>query len=192
MRFTDTIKHGLGKVLRPVHAGSDKLASRRLAREKAPQLEVTSAAFATSQPIPQRYTKDGEDVSPPLRWSSPPPGTREVVVICEDPDAPFPKPFLHWMAYGIAPNVTELPEGLGKARDVDAPRLRQLRNSTRSDGWAGPAPPPGHGVHHYHFQVFALSDGLRDFAGHDREELIDAMRGKILAYGDLIGTYERV
>jgi Raf kinase inhibitor-like YbhB/YbcL family protein len=191
MGITDTIKHGIGRMLRPVHAGDDKLAARRLRRASAAELEVTSSAFAPNSPIPKRYTKDGEDVSPPLRWSPPPSGTREIVVIVEDPDAPFPKPHVQWLAHGLAPTTTELPEGLPKTHQVGAPVLRQLRNSDRREGWAGPAPPPGHGVHHYHFQVFALSESIRQFAGHERESLIDAMRGHVLAYGDLVGTYER-
>jgi Raf kinase inhibitor-like YbhB/YbcL family protein len=191
MGITDTIKHGIGKMLRPVHAGDDKLAAKRLKRSSVPELEVSSPAFSPNGAIPKRYTKDGVDVSPPLRWSSPPAGTREIVVIVEDPDAPFPKPYVHWLAHGVAPATTELPEGLPKARDVSTPPLRQLRNSDRREGWAGPAPPHGHGVHHYHFQVFALSEPLRNFVGSEREALVDAMRGHVLAYGDLVGTYER-
>jgi Raf kinase inhibitor-like YbhB/YbcL family protein len=188
MRITETIKHGLGKLLRPVHAGDDKLATRRLQRDRAPELVVTSDGFAPNAPIPTRYTQDGENLSPPLRWSSLPPETREVVLLCEDPDAPLPKPYVHWIACGIPPSMTELPEGV--ARRVPPP-VRQLKNSTRQEGWAGPAPPLGHGPHHYHFQVFALSEPLRGFAGSDRDALVDAMRGHILAYGDLVGTYER-
>jgi Raf kinase inhibitor-like YbhB/YbcL family protein len=191
MGFTASIRHGIGKLLRPVHAGDDKLAARRLRRNAVPELDVTSPAFSPNGPIPKRHTRDGEDLSPPLRWGVPPAGTREVVLIVEDPDAPFAKPYVHWLAYALPPNTTELPEGVSKTREVSLPPLRQLRNSDRREGWAGPAPPSGHGVHHYHIQVFALSEAMRGFAGQDREALLDAMRGHVLAHGVLVGTYER-
>jgi Raf kinase inhibitor-like YbhB/YbcL family protein len=101
------------------------------------------------------------------------------------------KPFVHWIAYGIPPNATGLPEGIPSKHAPPGSRVFQSKNGARTDGYLGPAPPPGHGVHHYHFQVFALSEPLRFQVPPTREALMDAMRGHIVGYGDLVGTYER-
>jgi len=178
-----------GRILRPLRAGDEKLAANKEGRlEHAIRLE--SPAFADGARIPDPFAgKDGR--SPPLRWSGVPAKARELVLICEDPDAPLPKPFVHWTVYDVAPSVTELPEGLPPTGQPLANGAIQGRNSMGRDGWIGPTPPPGHGVHHYHFQLFALDGRLDLEAPVDRDKLVEAMRGRVLATGEIVGTYER-
>jgi Raf kinase inhibitor-like YbhB/YbcL family protein len=153
---------------------------------------VESSIFLNDEAIPARYTGDGEDISPPLRWSGLPPGTREVALICDDPDAPRAEPWVHWVLYGLSPEVLALPEDLPRKESLGFPAgARQGRNDFGSTGYGGPAPPPGHGVHHYHFRVYAL-DAPADVApGATKAELLAAMDGHVLDVGELVGTYRR-
>jgi Raf kinase inhibitor-like YbhB/YbcL family protein len=187
-----SVAHSIGRVLRPLHAGVDKLGSRRLCRDAPPSIDVVSSAFLNGQPIPPRYARDGENLSPPIAWRRTPRTAREIVLLCEDPDAPMAHPFVHWLVIGIPPATVMLPEGFHPS-EVAQPSPVQGKNGLKKDGYAGPAPPPGHGVHHYHFQVFALAEPLALAAGAPvtRETVLDAIRGHILAHGELVGTYER-
>jgi Raf kinase inhibitor-like YbhB/YbcL family protein len=158
-------------------------------------ISVESPAFGHGQPIPQKYTGDGEDVSPQLRWSPVPEGTRQLALICDDPDAPTPQPWVHWVIYGIPAEVTTLPESLPGQSTLDAPAgARQGANSWSSGqtiGYRGPAPPRGHGVHHYHFKLYALDAPLDLPPGADKPTLLKAMEGHVLGQGELVGTYQR-
>src|SRR5690242_2413703 len=114
-------------------------------------IKVRSDAFGENEPIPARFTRDGENVSPPIHWEDLPQGTRELAVIVEDPDAPTAEPFIHWVAYKIPATVPGLGEGVPQqAKPKGAVPGAQGPNSFRTVGYDGPAPPPGHGVHHYH------------------------------------------
>jgi Raf kinase inhibitor-like YbhB/YbcL family protein len=169
----------------------DTLAMNKLG---APQtVAVSSGSFADGEEIPRWYTGDGQNVSPALSWTDLPVGTVSVAVLCEDPDAPTPSPFVHWIAYGLAPNVSSITEGAsGTHRSADEnPSFAEGKNSFGHARFDGPAPPRGHGVHHYHFQVFALDTRLSLHGTPDRGDLISAMRGHVIAAGDLVGTYER-
>lgn len=192
MGIVDTIKHEVGKALRPIRAGHEKVATYRLAALDGHGIRVVSPAFADGAAMPKHFAGDGDDVSPPLSWSDVPAGTREVAVLCEDPDAPFPSPFVHWLVHGLPPDVHALPEGLAKTSVVPGvPSAHQGDNSGRDEGYTGPMPPPGHGVHHYYFQVFALDRRLNLQDSPTRDELVHAMEGHVLAAGTLIGTYLR-
>jgi Raf kinase inhibitor-like YbhB/YbcL family protein len=147
-------------------------------------LILTSPAFPAQSPIPRKYTGEGQDISPPLAWSGVPQDAKELALICEDPDAPPPTPWVHWVAYGIPPTQQGLPEGAHE-------HLTQGQNDFHKTGYAGPMPPPGHGVHHYHFRLYALDAPLQAGPGLTKKQLQAAMRGHILAEGELIGTYER-
>ena len=127
---------------------------------------------------------DGEAVPPPISWRGVPAGARSVVVVCEDPDAPVPEPFVHWIVYG-------LPAHDGTLDASTLATAREGRNSIGKKGYAGASPPAGHGPHHYHFQVFALDNELSVDLGAGRSTLLDAMRGHVVARGDLVATYER-
>lgn len=153
-------------------------------------IELRSDAFGSDEPIPERYTRDGENVSPPLRWSKLPEGTRELAIIVDDPDAPTR--FVHWIAYKIPPEAGGLPEGVQRRPSARQAAVgAQGRNSFRNVGYDGPAPPRGDGAHHYHFHVYALDEPLPGKDSLDERALRAAMRGHVLDEGELVGTYER-
>jgi Raf kinase inhibitor-like YbhB/YbcL family protein len=145
-------------------------------------LRITSPAFDAHGRIPEKHTGDGEDTSPPLEWSGVPDGTKSFAIVVHDPDAPLVDGFTHWVAYGIPADTRSLPEG------ADQPV--QGKNTMGKDGYMGPAPPPGHGVHHYYFWVYALDDDLGLEPGLDRRALIDRIEDHVIEQARLIGTYE--
>ncbi|HLU39713.1 MAG TPA: YbhB/YbcL family Raf kinase inhibitor-like protein [Planctomycetota bacterium] len=145
---------------------------------------VTSTSFPPNGPIPKKHTGEGSDISPSLSWSGLPPETKEIAIICDDPDAPTPEPWVHWVLYKVPPVPNGIAEG-SNGGGVEG------RNSWSTIGWRGPMPPKGHGVHHYHFRVFALDAPVEYSPGITKNELLQRMRGHVLAEGELIGTYER-
>jgi Raf kinase inhibitor-like YbhB/YbcL family protein len=147
-------------------------------------IEVSSPAFKAGATIPKRHTGEGKDVSPPLEWSSLPQRTKEIAIICDDPDAPTQKPFVHWVAYKIRADRRGLPEGSTQG-------VLEGTNDFGEVGYDGCMPPRGHGVHHYHFNVYALDTELDAVAGLSKDELLAAMDGHVLDEGELVGTYER-
>lgn len=155
----------------------------------AAEWQLSSPAFASGESIPQQHTGDGENVSPPLEWTAPPEGTRELALICDDPDAPAGT-FTHWIVYGLAPEVTGLPEGLARSETVAHPALKQGVNGFGKVGYDGPAPPPGK-AHRYQFTLYALSAQIDLAPGASRGELLRSMEGKVLGRTMLEGTYGR-
>jgi len=154
------------------------------------RLTVTSA-FGAGQRIPFKYTDFGEKISPPLAWSGAPEGTRSFVLIMEDPDATEPKPFTHWLAYNIPADTTSLPEGVPPQPRLLRPEgVLQGANSRGSIGYFGPRPPDGDPPHRYHVQIFALDTMLRLDPAAKKEELVKAMQGRVLAQGEIVGTFE--
>jgi Raf kinase inhibitor-like YbhB/YbcL family protein len=147
-------------------------------------IEVSSPAFKAGATIPKRHTGEGEDISPPLEWSSLPQRTKEIAIICDDPDAPTQKPFVHWVAYKIRADRRGLPEGSTQG-------VLEGTNDFGEVGYDGCMPPRGHGVHHYRFNVYALDTELDTPAGLSKDELLEAIEGHVLDEGELIGTYER-
>jgi len=158
-------------------------------------ITVSSSAFAAGERIPKRFTGDGEDVSPPLHWEGIPAGAQELALICDDPDAPTAEPWVHWVLYQLPAALRELPQGLPAGARLDQPvaalQGRNSWNTGRTIGYRGPAPPPGHGVHHYHFRLYALDCELKLHPGSDKKALLRAMDGHVLATGELMGTYQR-
>ena len=156
---------------------------------------LTSSAFSSGQKIPKRYTGDGADVSPALSWGQTPAGTKELALICDDPDAPTPEPWVHWVLYAIPATVTSLAEGIDPTpRPASPAEARQGKNSWdsgRTIGYRGPAPPPGHGVHHYHFRLYALDARLDLAPGRDKQQLLKTLEGHVLAEAELVGVYQR-
>jgi len=158
------------------------------------RLNVVSTAFQQGKPIPQKYTGDGEDLSPPLSWSGVPAGTEQLALICDDPDAPREEPWVHWVIYSIPPETAGLPEGVPRTeRPESPPRALQGRNSWPTDniGYRGPAPPPKDDAHRYFFKLYALDTALSLEPGLTKNELLDAIEGHVLARGQLLGTYDR-
>jgi Raf kinase inhibitor-like YbhB/YbcL family protein len=156
------------------------------------KLTIQSTAFSHGQTVPRRHTGDGEDLSPALTWSDVPPGTKELALIVDDPDAPTPEPWVHWVLYKIPADVRGLPEAVpSRAQKLTQPAALQGRNSWNTIGYRGPAPPKGHGLHHYRFRLYALDAALPVESGLDKRGLLKAMSGHILAEGELVGTYQR-
>ncbi|NIP84459.1 MAG: YbhB/YbcL family Raf kinase inhibitor-like protein [Planctomycetales bacterium] len=157
-------------------------------------MTITSPAFDDGQPIPRVHTGDGADRSPPLRWTGLPEGTRTLALICDDPDAPTPKPWVHWVIYQLPGGLDSLPEGIAPVERLEEPAGGlQGANSWPGGqriGYRGPAPPPGK-PHRYYFKLYALDDQLDLAPGLSKEELLEAMQGHILAECQLMGTYRR-
>lgn len=157
------------------------------------KLKLSSPAFLDGQEIPSRHVRDGQNLSPPLRWEHPPKGTRELAVICEDPDAPGGEPFSHWVVYRIKPSADGLPEGMPALPQPPAPQgVRQGVNSAGKSGYVGPAPPPGSGLHHYVFRLCALDAEINpEDTNLDRSQLLRLIRAHVLAEARLVGTRRR-
>jgi Raf kinase inhibitor-like YbhB/YbcL family protein len=154
-------------------------------------LEVISPVVESGGRLPRRYSAYGEDFSPALSWSEGPDGTESYVVLMEDPDAGEPKPFVHWVLYNVPADVTDLREGIPGAAALTKPKgARQTANSRGSFGYFGPRP-PADGDHHYHFQVFALDAPLDLSPGASRKDVLEAMRGRVLAKGDLVAIFRK-
>ena len=145
-------------------------------------LKVSSEAFEDHGRIPERHTSDGEDVSPAVSWSGAPEGTKSFALVVHDPDAPLVDGFTHWVLYNIPAETTELEEGshAGTAG----------QNSAGNAGYNGPAPPPGHGPHHYFFWVYALDDELDLPEGLDRQSLLERIEDHVIEQARLVGLYE--
>lgn len=158
-------------------------------------IAVSSAAFQNNQSIPKKYSGEGIDVSPPLEWTGLPAGTQELALICDDPDAPSSEPWVHWVIYKIPAAAQGLPENVPPESRPAAPAgVLQGKNSWptgRTIGYRGPMPPPGHGTHHYHFTLYALSEKLQLEPAARKRDLLRQMEGKILGQGRLTGLYER-
>jgi Raf kinase inhibitor-like YbhB/YbcL family protein len=157
---------------------------------------LTSPAFRNETPIPKRFTGDGQDLSPPLQWLDAPAETQSFALICDDPDAPVrpgkEHPYVHWLIYGIPATMHNLPEGVPPIPALPgALSALQGKNSFDRIGYGGPMPPIGHGVHHYHFALYALDIDLDIDPEATKAELLQAMQGHILARATLVGTYER-
>ena len=157
-----------------------------------PEITIKSPSFDHDQPIPPRNTADGADVSPMLRWAGVPDETKELALICDDPDAPTAEPWVHWVLYKIPAGTTGLPEQIFKSGKLEIPvGAMQGTNSWQTIGYRGPAPPPGNGTHHYHFKLYALDAPLDVQEGLSKAALLNAMADHVIAEGELIGTYER-
>jgi Raf kinase inhibitor-like YbhB/YbcL family protein len=157
-------------------------------------LAVSSTAFEQGGVIPDLYSSYDQNASPLLRWTEGPQGTQSYAILTEDPDAKTtPLPVVHWVVWNIPRAVTALREGLESLDRLQDPMgLRQGPNTAAgSVGYKGPHPPEGDPPHHYHFQVFALDQMLDLQVGANREDLIQAMRGHVLAKGELIGLFKR-
>jgi Raf kinase inhibitor-like YbhB/YbcL family protein len=155
--------------------------------EGAATMQVTSNAFHEGGTIPQKYTADGKDVSPPLKWSGAPAGTKSFALICDDPDAPRGT-WMHWLVYNLPADHTELAEAI-PTHDTLPNGAHQGKNSFNKIGYGGPSPPEG--THRYFFKIYALDAQLNLPAGANKQQLEKAMEGHVLARGELMGKYGR-
>ncbi len=150
-------------------------------------INVTSSVFDNNSTIPKKYSCDGDDVSPPLCWEGAPENTKSFVLICDDPDAPMGI-WVHWVVFDISANKTSFPE------DVDPKTLgaTEGQNSwgSKKYGYGGPCPPSG--IHRYYFKIFALDiEKLNLDKNATKQDVETAMKGHIVAQGELMGTYSR-
>jgi len=145
------------------------------------ELTVRSPAFPHEETIPSKYTCDGENLSPPLAIDDIPEGTASLVLIMEDPDSPNGT-WDHWVMFNMPANTDRVGEG-------DAPKGTSGKNTWGAAEYGGPCPHDGE--HRYVFNVYALDTSLRLFEGTPKEEVLEAMKGHILAKGELMGRYER-
>ena len=188
----EMIPHWLGRALTNVRAGHDKLVLATLDLGGARSLTISSPAFATGGRLADRFTADGEGVSPPLIWSDIPKGTESLALIVEDPDAPTPQPMVHAIVVDIDPSLAGLAEGAIVPDGNGCAGKNVGRNSALSEAWLPPDPPTGHGPHDYVFQLVALGPGQgSQDASPGRGGFKDYVAGRVLAAGVLVGTYSR-
>ena len=155
--------------------------------EGVPSMQISSNAFHEGAPIPKEYTADGKNVSPPIHWTGAPDSTKSFALVCEDPDAPRGI-WTHWVLFNVPPETHELHEGM-PTHAVVLGGAKQGMNDFRKTGYGGPDPPRG--THRYEFKVYAL-DSLLDLPeSTNRQQLLEAMKGHILAKGQLMGKYGR-
>lgn len=149
--------------------------------------KLSSSAFADGGAIPGKYTCDGRDISPPLAWAGAPASAKSLALLVEDPDAPDPAApkmtWIHWVLYDIPPTET------GIAEDAPPTGTREGTNSWHRTGYGGPCPPIGR--HRYFFKLYALDTRLPDLHHPTRAQLLQAVRGHVLAEAQLMGTYEK-
>jgi hypothetical protein len=151
-------------------------------------IKLTSAAFEEGKPIPAKYTGQGDDVSPALQWTGVPAGAKSLALICDDPDAPAGT-WVHWVIWNIPPDAAGLPEAAPqKAGLKDG--SKQGMNDFRQTGYGGPMPPAGK-AHRYFFKLYALDIQPDLKPGATKSKLLDALKGHVLAEGQLMGTYQR-
>ncbi len=157
-------------------------------------MKLMSTEIENGKLIPQKYTADGEDVSPPLSWTDVPDTVEEFALIMDDPDAPTDEPWVHWVVYGISRDARLLPEAMPTEPTAERPgKARQGINTFQdnNEGYRGPAPPEGHGTHHYHFKLYALDKAVDLSEKATKADLLQEMQGHIIESAELVGTYER-
>jgi Raf kinase inhibitor-like YbhB/YbcL family protein len=152
-------------------------------------MQLRSSAFSDGATIPRQFTCDGEDVSPPLEWSEAPPETRSFALLCDDPDAPAGT-WHHWAVYDVPAFQVGLPQGSGRRRGEAA--FKQALNDFKRMGYGGPCPPSGHGPHHYHFRLLALSVDHLSVHGRPTCQAVEReARQHVLAEAVLTALYKR-
>jgi Raf kinase inhibitor-like YbhB/YbcL family protein len=189
----ENVPHWLGGLLGNVRAGHKGLTIvQQELRLPGVAIDLSSPAFANGGRLPTRFTADGEGVSPPQVWGEIPQGANSLALLVEDPDAPSPRPLVHAIVWNLPATERGLSEGAIAPDGKGAADGRDVgRNSWFGEGWLPPDPPTGHGSHDYVFQLFALAETGDPGDSPGRGALVDAMAGRILAAGMLIGTYSR-
>jgi Raf kinase inhibitor-like YbhB/YbcL family protein len=143
--------------------------------------KITSSAFQEGANIPSKFSCDGADSSPPLQISDVPSEAKTLALIVDDPDAPGGR-FTHWSVWNISPQTSTIAEG-------STPKGMQGTNDFGKSGYGGPCPPSG--THRYYFKIFALDRELDLRSGAKRGQLDAAMKGHVIAQGELMGRYSR-
>jgi Raf kinase inhibitor-like YbhB/YbcL family protein len=153
-------------------------------------MTLESSAFRADGEIPQKYTCEGDDVSPPLAWSGAPVGAKSFALIADDPDAPDPNApktiWVHWVVYNLPASTHALAEGASRQLPAGA---RNGKNDWKRTGYSGPCPPIGR--HRYYHKLYALDVELPDLHEPTKVQLESAMKGHILGHCELVGTYQK-
>ncbi|MDP1930657.1 MAG: YbhB/YbcL family Raf kinase inhibitor-like protein [Gammaproteobacteria bacterium] len=156
---------------------------------------VSSTAFEHHGTVPLQFSAYGDNISPQLSWSNLPAGTAQLALVMDDPVAPTPQPFVHWVAYNIPADASGLPQALSKDPVViDVPELVGMingLNGTRQAGYFGPRPPVDGKLHAYHFRVYAIDSVLNLPEGLNKDALLEAIEGHVLGTGMLMGHYQQ-
>ena len=150
-------------------------------------MQIASQAFEAGGMIPAKYTCDGPDLSPPLRWADPPAGTQSYALIADDPDAPVGM-WVHWVLWNIPADASGLEENLSKSASLPN-GAKQGTTDFRRIGYGGPCPPSG--THRYFFKLYALDTMLELPSSTTKRDLEGAMQGHILGQAELVGKYQR-
>jgi len=172
-------------------SGGRPLAGVASEEDQESAMKLDSPAFAPKGEIPIRYTCEGDDLSPPLRWSGVPAGAKSLVLVVDDPDAPDPRApkrtWVHWVLYAIPPSATGIEEG-APADELPA-GTRVGKNDWGRTDYGGPCPPIGR--HRYFHKLYALDVDLAELRSPTKAELEKAMADHVLARAELVGTYEK-
>src|SRR5215831_9784705 len=171
----------------PAGDGPPVLAKQIAQARGGTRLLVSSGAFTGGEAIPDKYTQNGDNISPSINWVRGPQGTLSFVVLAEDSGVNRHDPIVHWVVYDIPSTVTSLPSSMPGEDKLENGGM-QGKNIAGKIGYIGPKPPAGQ-THPYHFQVFALNAKLNLDPGADRNTVVNAMKNHVLAVGDLIGNY---
>lgn len=150
-------------------------------------MKITSAAFKDGEKIPEKYTCEGENISPPIQWADLPEGTKTLALVCNDPDAPRGG-FVHWLIYNIPPARGGFEEGI-ELKDLLPDGTRQGINNARKIGYYGPCPPSG--THHYEFTLYAIDSVCVRPPGITLDEVDEEIREFIIGEATLTGLYEK-
>ncbi len=161
---------------------SQKKLEQEIKNNSQTSMELLSPAFNNNDFIPQKYTCDGENISPPLIIKEVPQGTKSLVLIVDDPDAPI-KVWVHWLVWNISPSVKEIKEGEKVEGAVEG------LNDFGRNSYGGPCPPRG--VHHYHFKLYALNKTINLPSSSRKKDLEEAILGSVIAKAELVGLYQR-
>jgi phosphatidylethanolamine-binding protein (PEBP) family uncharacterized protein len=183
--------HWLGRLLRGVRAGERHSVANDPVLNGVPEkISLESAWFLNcgDMPLASAGVGVGENISPPFTWRGVPAETVELAIIMEDMDSPWPRPVVHMIACGISPDRTGITEG------TLAPGARDVyfgKGTLGAPGYAGPRPVPGHGPHRYVFCILALNRHTKFQSSPKLKEFLKDVTGTVVAYGHLVGTYER-
>jgi Raf kinase inhibitor-like YbhB/YbcL family protein len=186
----------IGKSLRSIRSEESKLTENSPEVSSHPKsIKVSSVVFKDGEAIPPDYATGGSRVFPTISWTDVPADCKSLVLVVEDPDAPKPTPFVHGIFYNIPANLQEIKESDvlkdGIAIELSNLGVRMGTNTLSKAAYMPPAPPPGHGPHHYHFQLIALDNVLSFSNEPTLADLKKEIENHTLAYGELTGIFER-
>jgi Raf kinase inhibitor-like YbhB/YbcL family protein len=150
-------------------------------------MEIHSSAFRNGESIPSQFTCDGKDISPQILWSNIPPGTKSLVLICDDPDAPAGT-WVHWVVLNIPVNLFGLKENIPPI-PLSPDGMIQAKNSWGNTGYGGPCPPGG--IHRYFFKLYALDFILQLDSDSICSDVQTAIKGHIIDKAEMMGKYSR-